>query len=69
FNSINGADIESINVLKDAATTSIYGVKGGNGVIVVTTKSGKRSQKADIGYSSYYGIQEVINTIGVLNAS
>lgn len=69
FNSINGSDIESINVLKDAATTSIYGVKGGNGVIVVTTKSGRRNQKTDIGFSSYYGVQEVVNTVGVLNAS
>lgn len=69
FNSINPADIESINVLKDAATTAIYGVKGGNGVIVVTTKSGKRSLKADITISANYGVQEVLNTIGVLNAS
>ena len=41
LNAINSAEIESINVLKDAATTAIYGVKGGNGVIVVTTKSGR----------------------------
>ena len=69
FNSINPADIESINVLKDAATTAIYGVKGGNGVIVVTTKSGKKNQKTEITISSNYGMQEVMNTIGVLNAS
>ncbi len=69
LNSINASDIESINVLKDAATTAIYGVKGGNGVIVVTTKSGKRNQKTDINYSSYYGFQEVVNTVGVLNAT
>ncbi len=42
LNAINSEDIESLNVLKDAATTAIYGVKGGNGVIVVTTKSGKK---------------------------
>lgn len=69
FNSINPADIESINVLKDAATTAIYGVKGGNGVIVVTTKSGRKNQKVDITFNSNYGKQEVINTIGVLNAT
>ena len=51
FNSINPADIESINVLKDAATTAIYGVKGGNGVIVVTTKSGRKSQKTSFTYN------------------
>jgi len=69
FNSINAADIESINVLKDAATTAIYGVKGGNGVIVVTTKSGRKNQKTEISASSNYGVQQVLNTIGVLNAS
>ncbi|MBK8141091.1 MAG: TonB-dependent receptor [Chitinophagaceae bacterium] len=69
LNSINASDIESINVLKDAATTAIYGVKGGNGVIVVTTKSGRKNQKTEITIGSNYGVQEVINTIGVLNAS
>lgn len=69
FNSINPEDIESMNVLKDAATTAIYGVKGGNGVIVVTTKTGRRNQKTELTVSSNYGVQEVMNTIGVLNAS
>ena len=69
LNSINAADIESISVLKDAATTAIYGVKGGNGVIVVTTRSGRKSGKTDITISSNYGVQEVMNTIGVLNAA
>jgi TonB-dependent starch-binding outer membrane protein SusC len=69
LNSINAADIESINVLKDAATTAIYGVKGGNGVIVVTTRSGRKNQKTDITVNSNYGVQEVMNTIGVLNAT
>lgn len=69
LNSINPNDIETINVLKDAATTAIYGVKGGNGVIVVTTKSGKKNQKAEFSFSSNYGVQQVMNTIGVLNAT
>lgn len=69
LNSINASDIESINVLKDAATTAIYGVKGGNGVILVTTKGGRRQAKPDISISSNYGIQEVMNYIGVLNAT
>ena len=69
LNSINAADIESISVLKDAATTAIYGVKGGNGVIVVTTKAGRKNQKTEITVSSNYGMQEVMNTIGVLNAT
>ena len=69
FNSINPSDIESINVLKDAATTAIYGVKGGNGVIVVTTKSGRRSGKTEISFNTNFGRQVVANTIGVLNAT
>ncbi len=69
LNAINPADIESINLLKDAATAAIYGVSGGNGVIVVTTKTGRKNQKADISLNTNYGIQEVIRTIPVLNAS
>ncbi|SEW32762.1 SusC/RagA family TonB-linked outer membrane protein [Chitinophaga arvensicola] len=69
LNALNAADIESINVLKDAATTAIYGVKGGNGVIMVTTRSGKRNQKPEILVNANYGIQEVFKTIGVLNAT
>jgi TonB-dependent starch-binding outer membrane protein SusC len=69
FNSINPADVESVNVLKDAATAAIYGVKGGNGVIVVTTKSGRKNQKTEININSNYGMQQVMNTIGVLNAT
>ena len=69
LNSINATDIESINVLKDAATTAIYGVKGGNGVIVVTTKSGRKNQKTEFTSGANYGQQEVLSTIGVLNAS
>ena len=69
LSAINSADIESINVLKDAATTAIYGVKGGNGVIVVTTKSGKKGKDAEISLNTYYGIQEVQRTISMLNAT
>ncbi|NDB53840.1 MAG: TonB-dependent receptor, partial [Chitinophagaceae bacterium] len=47
LNSIAPTDIESINVLKDAATSAIYGVRGGNGVIVVTTRSGRKATKTD----------------------
>ena len=69
FNAVNSEDISSINVLKDAAATAIYGVKGGNGVIVVTTKSGRRNQKTEISVNGNYGVQEVMNVIPVLNAS
>ncbi len=69
LNSLNPADIESINILKDAATAAIYGVSGGNGVIVVTTKTGRKNQKTEITLNSVYGIQEVLSTIPVLNAT
>jgi TonB-linked SusC/RagA family outer membrane protein len=52
FNNINPNDIESITVLKDAAATSIYGARGGNGVIVITTKKAKFGQKVKIDFNS-----------------
>jgi len=69
LNAISPTDIESINVLKDAASEAIFGLKGGNGVILVTTKSGRKNQKTQFGFSSNYGVQQVANTIGVLNAT
>ena len=69
LNSISSADIESLNILKDAASTAIYGVKGGNGVIVVTTKGGRKNQKTEFSFNTYTGVQSVIRKLGVLNAS
>ena len=69
FNAINPADIESINILKDAALTAIYGVSGGNGVVMVTTKSGKRNQKTQFSVTSSYGNQQLAKELGVLNAT
>lgn len=69
LNAVNPADIESISVLKDASATAIYGVKGGNGVIVVTTKTGRKNMKTEITVNSSYGIQEIARYIPVLNAT
>ena len=69
LNSINPADIESISVLKDAATAAIYGVAGGNGVLIVTTKGGRKNSKTEFNINSSYGIQEVTNIVPLLNAS
>ncbi len=69
FNSLNPMDVESVSILKDAAATAIYGVKGGNGVVLVTTKSGKKNQKTQFRLSSSYGQQQVANEVAVLNAS
>lgn len=69
LNSINTTDILSLNVLKDAASTAIYGVKGGNGVIVVTTKAGRNSEKVEINFNTYTGVQSVFKKLGLLNAT
>ena len=58
---MNPEDIESVTVLKDASSTAIYGSRGANGVILVTTKRGKAG-KVSVGYNGYYGIQNSINT-------
>jgi TonB-dependent starch-binding outer membrane protein SusC len=60
FNDINSNDIESIQVLKDAATTAAYGIGGTNGVIIVTTKKGKSGQPK-VEYTGYYGSQTAVN--------
>lgn len=57
FNSINPAEVQSIEVLKDASATAIYGARGSNGVIIITTKRGT-SAKPTINYTGYYGIQQ-----------
>jgi len=69
LNSLNPSDIKSVSVLKDAALASIYGVKGGSGVIVVTTKSGERNSDTSFNFSTSIGNQSVVKMIDVLNAS
>ncbi len=64
---LNPNDIESIEILKDAASAAIYGAEAGNGIILVTTKSGS-SGKSTINYNGYYGVQEARNFNEVLNA-
>ena len=63
---INTNDIESIEVLKDASATAIYGTRGANGVIIISTKKG-RAGVSSINYDGSYGKQEVIKTIPLLN--
>ena len=65
-NTINPADIETIDVLKDASATAIYGARGANGVIIITTKKGKEG-KAVFSFSSSTGIQENIKPIELMN--
>lgn len=65
--SISPTDIESIEVLKDAAATAIYGSRGANGVILVTTKKG-RAGHVQLSYDGSFGAQNVLKQIDVLNA-
>ncbi|GAA4777868.1 TonB-dependent receptor [Olivibacter ginsenosidimutans] len=67
LNSINTSDIQSVEVLKDASATAIYGSRGSNGVIIITTKSGE-SGKMKIDLDTYTGLQKVTKYIDVMNA-
>lgn len=62
---IPASDIESIDVLKDASSTAIYGSRGANGVVIVTTKSGKAG-KVSVSYNAYYTTKEIAKTLDVL---
>ena len=68
LNSINPDDIESMTVLKDAQA-SIYGIKGANGVVLVTTKTGKKNTAPKFSYNVYTGIQETTRKLSYLNAT
>ena len=63
---ISQSDIETIDILKDASATAIYGARGANGVVLITTKKGKEG-KAVVDYNSYYGIQKAANMVDVFN--
>ncbi|WP_368670043.1 SusC/RagA family TonB-linked outer membrane protein [Chitinophaga sp. GbtcB8] len=65
---LNPADIESIDILKDAASAAIYGSQAANGVILVTTRSGKNNQKAQVTLDVFYGAQNVARKAKLLNA-
>lgn len=67
LNFLNPSDIESIDVLKDAASAAIYGARAANGVVLVTTKQG-RAGKASIEYDGYVGWQNTMKSVPTLNA-
>ncbi len=67
LNMINPQDIESVEVLKDASSAAIYGSRGANGVILITTKTGKPGQTT-VNLNYEYGIQDVVRKIDVMNA-
>ncbi|HEY0609234.1 MAG TPA: TonB-dependent receptor, partial [Chitinophaga sp.] len=65
---VNPNDIESVEVLKDASSTAIYGARGANGVVLITTRRGK-SGKTRVSYDGYYGVQQVTKKMKMMNAA
>lgn len=69
IDAVNPNDIESMQILKDAAASAIYGAKGANGVIIITTKQGKKNDKVKVSYNGYFGVAKMANDgYGLLNA-
>ncbi|WP_281232604.1 SusC/RagA family TonB-linked outer membrane protein [Flavobacterium gelatinilyticum] len=68
LSTINPADIESMEVLKDASATAIYGSRGANGVVIITTKKGTKGQD-NISYQGYFGFQNISKKLDLMNAS
>ncbi|TXF87938.1 TonB-dependent receptor [Neolewinella aurantiaca] len=66
LNTINPNDIESIEILKDASATAIYGARGANGVVLITTKRGKAG-RSKVSFESYIGTQKLAKKVEVLN--
>ncbi len=66
---ISPSDIKSIDVLKDASSTAIYGSRGSNGVIIITTKSGTTDGKMSVSLNTFYGQRKIANTLDVLSPS
>ncbi len=65
---LNPNDIKSMNVLKDASSSAIYGVRAANGVIIIETKSGGKNRKPQIEYNGYTGVQRAQNVLQMANA-
>ena len=67
LNTLNMNDVESMQVLKDASATAIYGSRGANGVVIVTTKRGK-GDKSHLDFNYFFGMQKATNIVKMLNA-
>lgn len=66
LSSLSPQNIQTIDVLKDAAATAIYGARGANGVIIITTKSGKIG-RLTVSYNGFYGVKSIANKLAVMN--
>jgi TonB-linked SusC/RagA family outer membrane protein len=65
---LNPSDIESVDILKDASATAIYGSRGANGVVIITSKRGVKRQDSKIEINSFFGMQQAINRYDLLDA-
>ncbi len=69
MSNLNPGDIETVDVLKDASATAIYGSRGANGVVVITTKSGSnKNGKASVNFDAYFGFRRLANRLDVLSS-
>jgi TonB-linked SusC/RagA family outer membrane protein len=69
FSDLNPADIASVDVLKDPSSKAIYGAQAANGIIMVTSKKGKKNQKTEVSYSTFYSVQSPIKDRRTLNSA
>lgn len=68
MSTLDPAEIETIDILKDASATAIYGARGANGVVVITTKNGGKDKKATITFDSYVGFKKIAKKLDVLSS-
>ena len=66
INDIPSSEIQSIDVLKDAFSTAIYGSRGANGVVIVTTKSAEKGQRVSVKFNTYYGLKKMANAEAIV---
>jgi len=66
---INPVDIKSVDILKDASATAIYGSRGANGVVLITSNKGRKNQKATFNYNGFSGIKQVFGKYDMMNAT
>jgi TonB-dependent starch-binding outer membrane protein SusC len=69
LNTFDSRDVESVDILKDASATAIYGSRGTNGVIIITTKKGKRNGRLQVNLESFVGMQSPSKKIDLLNTN
>ncbi|WP_316821661.1 TonB-dependent receptor [Pedobacter gandavensis] len=68
INMVDPSDVASLEILKDAAAAAIYGSRAANGVVLITTKGGKKNTAATVSVSAYTGVQKIAKTLDVLDA-